>query len=167
MAKLRGLAPKRRRCVAAINQAHGKKIITATSGHVAIAEQLVNLGYAFWAGEIGKKTAAKLIVGFCETDFGRTITPEPKPAKPTKSKSDNFLRSWEWTELRYRVMQKYGRKCMCCGASPSDGKTVINVDHIKPRHTHPELKLDFENLQVLCHECNKGKGAWDTTDFRS
>ena len=55
---------------------------------------------------------------------------------------------------------------MCCGATPDDGVTVICVDHIKPRHTHPALALDPANLQVLCGVCNQGKGAWDTTDFR-
>jgi len=54
---------------------------------------------------------------------------------------------------------------MCCGATPDDGAKIC-VDHIKPRHTHPELKLERSNLQVLCYDCNKGKGAWDQTDWR-
>lgn len=100
---------------------------------------------------------------------GKSLDIDSKPKQPRKSakkKKEDFLTSWEWTTLRYKVIQKYGRKCMCCGASPDDGSTVINVDHIKPRHTHPELSLDINNLQVLCHHCNKGKGAWDNTDFR-
>ncbi len=80
-------------------------------------------------------------------------------------KSDEFLTSWEWTKLRYIVIQKYGRKCLCCGLTPADG-IKINVDHIKARSTHPELALEESNLQVLCNLCNKGKGAWDSTDFR-
>lgn len=43
----------------------------------------------------------------------------------------------------------------------------MNVDHIKPRKLFPELALDPDNLQVLCHECNHGKGNWDMTDFRA
>ena len=78
----------------------------------------------------------------------------------------DFLDSWEWTTLRYNTLNRYGRRCMCCGATPKDKVTVINVDHIKPRHTHPQLALDPNNLQVLCSSCNKRKGAWDTTDFR-
>ena len=42
----------------------------------------------------------------------------------------------------------------------------MNVDHIKPRKKYPELALDKSNLQVLCEECNHGKGNWDETDWR-
>jgi 5-methylcytosine-specific restriction endonuclease McrA len=54
---------------------------------------------------------------------------------------------------------------MCCGATPQTG-AVMNVDHIKPRKTYPELALSVENLQILCGECNHGKGNWNTTDWR-
>lgn len=48
-----------------------------------------------------------------------------------------------------------------------DGNPVrIVVDHIKPISKHWHLRLDPDNLQVLCNDCNKGKGAWDETDYR-
>ena len=31
----------------------------------------------------------------------------------------------------------------------------------------PQLALDVDNLQILCHECNHGKGNWDMTDWRT
>lgn len=82
-----------------------------------------------------------------------------------------FYDSWEWKKARYQVLQRYGATCMLCGAGRGDvsldGKPVkIDVDHIKPLSKHWELRLDPLNLQVLCHDCNKGKGAWDTTDYR-
>jgi 5-methylcytosine-specific restriction endonuclease McrA len=64
-----------------------------------------------------------------------------------------------------RVLLRRGALCECCGARPPDVR--INVDHIKPRRTHPELALDEANLQVLCEDCNHGKGSWDTTDWRA
>ena len=79
--------------------------------------------------------------------------------------SDAFLWTYEWRQLRMKVLKKYGPRCQCCGASASDG-TKICVDHIKPRRKHPELALDFDNLQVLCDDCNHGKGSWDMTDWR-
>ncbi len=80
--------------------------------------------------------------------------------------SDDFLNSFEWRKLRLVALKKYGRKCLCCGATPETG-AVMNVDHIKPRKFYPELALDINNLQVLCHECNHGKGNWDETDWRA
>ena len=82
-----------------------------------------------------------------------------------KKKIDNFLQSFEWRKLRMVALKKYGPRCQCCGATPATG-AIMNVDHIKPRKLFPELSLDIDNLQILCHECNHGKGNWDTTDWR-
>jgi hypothetical protein len=82
-----------------------------------------------------------------------------------KKKIDTFLQSYEWRKLRMVALKKYGPRCQCCGATPATGAT-INVDHIKPRKLFPELALEIDNLQILCHECNHGKGNWDTTDWR-
>lgn len=73
-----------------------------------------------------------------------------------------FLDSQEWLTLRYQILLKYGRKCMCCNTTEGE----IHVDHIKPRSKYPELALDPDNLQVLCKACNLGNLAWDETDFR-
>lgn len=40
------------------------------------------------------------------------------------------------------------------------------VDHIKPVRKYWHLRLDPDNLQVLCADCNRAKGNWDETDFR-
>lgn len=90
---------------------------------------------------------------------------EPTPKRKKAFFGDPFLDSYEWRSLRMRVLIKFGRRCMCCGATPSDG-VKMHVDHVKPRKTHPELALDESNLQVLCEVCNHGKGNWTTTDFR-
>lgn len=79
--------------------------------------------------------------------------------------SDAFLESFEWRKLRMSILVRYGGRCMACGRSARDG-IIICVDHIKPRKTHPHLALDADNLQILCHECNHGKGNWNSTDWR-
>lgn len=79
--------------------------------------------------------------------------------------SPYFLASPAWRTLRMIVLKKRGTQCECCGAKAPDVR--INVDHIKPRRTHPELALVEANLQVLCEDCNHGKGSWDTTDWRA
>lgn len=78
---------------------------------------------------------------------------------------DKFYESREWRELRYRVLEKHGTACQCCGAGRKTG-AVAHVDHIKPRSRYPELELDFDNLQVLCEACNIGKSNKFDTDWR-
>lgn len=74
----------------------------------------------------------------------------------------SFYLSMEWRVLRYKALIHYGRKCMLCNATNKE----LHVDHIKPISHFPELKLDFNNLQILCKDCNLGKSNKDISDFR-
>lgn len=76
-----------------------------------------------------------------------------------------FYKSREWKRLRYAALARHGRRCLCCGASPTNGTRIV-VDHIKPVRTHPHLRFRLDNLQVLCDACNVGKGSHDRTDWR-
>lgn len=78
---------------------------------------------------------------------------------------DHFLLSREWVAVRMVALERDGGRCACCGRTSGDGIT-INVDHIKPRRRYPELALTADNLQVLCNECNQGKGNRFQTDWR-
>ncbi len=96
---------------------------------------------------------------------------KPKPASPSVSLKQAFYESWEWATLRMKVLKANGGRCECCGAGAHDmtvgGDPVrLQVDHIKPISKFWELRLEASNLQVLCAECNRGKGAWDATDWR-
>ncbi len=98
---------------------------------------------------------------------GKKFAPSPNNPKSTKS----FYASWEWRTLRLEVLKTFGHRCQACGAAAGDmtvgGSPVrIVVDHIKPISRFWHLRLDRSNLQVLCDECNMGKGAWDQTDYR-
>jgi len=108
-----------------------------------------------------------------ETEFRRAKRPahwHPSKRREASSRhnvnSDAFLLSFEWRQLRMKVLKARGARCECCGFSAKDG-VKIHVDHIKSRRRHPELALDITNLQVLCEVCNHGKGAWDETDWRA
>ena len=79
--------------------------------------------------------------------------------------SPDFYSSQEWLEVRYKVLSQYGASCMLCNATRFDG-VKLHVDHILPRSKHPDLALDFYNLQVLCEHCNVGKSNKDDQDFR-
>lgn len=80
--------------------------------------------------------------------------------------SDAFLSTFEWRALRMQALTLHGAKCQCCGATPATG-AVMHVDHIKPRKFFPALALKLDNLQILCGECNQGKGNWNHTDWRT
>lgn len=95
----------------------------------------------------------------------KTTAPRPVKVAGVDVASDAFLSTFEWRKVRMEALKKYGPRCQCCGATPADG-AVMNVDHIKPRKKWPSLALDVNNLQILCHECNHGKGNWDDTDWR-
>jgi hypothetical protein len=59
--------------------------------------------------------------------------------------SREFLDTYEWAQVRYQVLLKYRDKpCMACGRGPKQG-VWLNVDHIKPRKTHPHLALSVDN----------------------
>lgn len=74
----------------------------------------------------------------------------------------NFYESNEWLKLRYEVIKKYDRRCMVCFRT----NISLHVDHIKPRSKYPSLALVESNLQVLCRDCNLGKGNRDEIDWR-
>lgn len=90
--------------------------------------------------------------------------PKKQSYKEYLEESHRFLSSFEWKRLRMQAFNTYGNRCQCCGADART--TTLNVDHIKPRYTHPELQLDINNLQILCSDCNKGKGNWLVKDYR-
>jgi hypothetical protein len=78
----------------------------------------------------------------------------------------DFYESREWQRLRYDILRRSRGCCELCGVR-SGPHVILQVDHIKPRSKHPELALEPSNLQVLCRTCNMGKGARDSTDWRT
>ena len=82
--------------------------------------------------------------------------------------ADVFYRSHRWRRARTDALEgnreRYGAlTCECCLTA---GHGQWHVDHIRPRSSHPELALDPANLQVLCADCNLGKGLRYATDWR-
>lgn len=93
-----------------------------------------------------------------------------KPPAKTEPKShfqtEEFYQSWEWKRCRYDFIKDRERRCQCCGNTPAQGARIV-VDHIKPLRKYWDLRLDHNNLQLLCDDCNKGKGSRDETDWRA
>jgi len=59
--------------------------------------------------------------------------------------------------VRYRVLVRDRFRCVICGASPAKDLSVeLHIDHIVPWSKGGSSSED--NLRVLCHRCNLGKG---------
>lgn len=61
----------------------------------------------------------------------------------------------QWTD----VLDRYGRKCLACGAAEN-----ITMDHVVPLIKHGQH--DPTNVQPLCATCNASKGT-KTIDYRA
>ncbi len=57
--------------------------------------------------------------------------------------------------LRYHVLKRDGFQCVLCGNSGRDAR--LEIDHIVPVAAGGNSTKD--NLQTLCFDCNRGKGA--------
>jgi 5-methylcytosine-specific restriction endonuclease McrA len=80
---------------------------------------------------------------------------ERRRARPEEIR--RFYQSAAWKRLRYQHLSR-SPFCLACGRSGRDGARM-NVDHIKPLHSHWHLRLHPGNLQTLCALCNHGKGG--------
>lgn len=68
--------------------------------------------------------------------------------------SARIISSKRWQALRLNAKRRDGFRCVECGAA---GR--LEVDHIQPVRTHPELAFELSNLQCLCPRCHARKTA--------
>jgi|GEM_PF-363606 len=66
--------------------------------------------------------------------------------------SKKITRTKRWAALRVQALRRDGFRCVQCGA-----RGRLEIDHIKPVRTHPELSFDLANLQSLCPSCHTRK----------
>jgi len=65
----------------------------------------------------------------------------------------------KWLMLKSKII--YERKCCeVCGSIK-----LLQVHHILPRSSNPELALDIENLMLLCKDCHKKIHSEDKYNF--
>ncbi|MEE9592783.1 MAG: HNH endonuclease [Thermoplasmata archaeon] len=88
-----------------------------------------------------------------------------------------------WGFVRREILKRDAHTCQICGVTKKqlsashleavrrrirEGKRnpdrrwvdyQLEVDHIKPVKTHPDLEFDRANLRVLCHPCHVAHGA--------
>jgi 5-methylcytosine-specific restriction enzyme A len=57
-----------------------------------------------------------------------------------------------WQVLRHQILERDGWKCRSCGE-----RRRLEIDHVRPVRTHPELSFEPRNLQALCGPCHSRK----------
>ena len=86
-------------------------------------------------------------------------------SKYSRTNAEILYNSPEWQKLRYFVLKRDNGICQLCGRGRKDG-VVLHVDHIVPLSVDWSKRLDPNNLQTLCEDCNLGKSNKDCIDWR-
>ncbi len=108
----------------------------------------------------------KLVRGWIRdriNEINNQPSPSPKTAKKRNPTCQSTSKSTEIEKpsryipagIRVDVLNRDGYKCVFCGRSSQE--TRLEIDHIFPFSQGGSNKLD--NLQTLCIDCNRGKGA--------
>ena len=83
-----------------------------------------------------------------------------------------FYSSRLWRALRYRALKENASRhggvptCEVCAARRGPG-AVMHVDHSEPLSKNWDRRLDPTNVQIMCDDCNLGKGNRDQIDWRA
>lgn len=76
--------------------------------------------------------------------------------KPPPRERDPFLDSRPWRAMsKAKLMETPW--CEHCLKNSGAYISAMDVDHVKPRHTYPQLALVYANLQSLCGACHLAK----------
>ena len=139
----------------------------SVNGKGATRELLLSWG-VLWPPPKGWKKKLLRIADEASAPPPQRLRDEAPKTRKTRGAAKNFYQTAAWKRARFAAFEHYGRRCMCCGWHPDMGGTnYLVVDHIASRRLRPDLELERSNLQVLCNECNLGKGSYSRTDFRA
>ena len=101
-------------------------------------------------------------------DAERAAIEARRARKPARFDKQRFYSSRAWRALRYATLHKncerYG--VLTCEVCRSIGGP-FHCDHIEPLSKAWGRRLDPTNVQVMCGDCNLGKGNRDQIDWRS
>lgn len=70
-------------------------------------------------------------------------------------------RTPEYLIWREKIFSKYGRICHYCGST-----NRLEVDHLWPYSLWPNLALNPNNGQILCHECHKKTFTYSLRNYK-
>ena len=80
-----------------------------------------------------------------------------------RESSDNYKFSGtKWGNVRKHVLVRDNYECQDCGFTE---KAIMQVDHILPKSTHPELMYKSENCITLCPNCHARKTVSEKSEL--
>lgn len=76
--------------------------------------------------------------------------------------TDLLYKTWEWQELREKILLRDHYECQRCDGHNGLGKPIKRikltkantVHHIQEVRDRPDLMMEESNLISLCHECH-------------
>lgn len=77
-----------------------------------------------------------------------------KPRKPLKVRGKRTKEYDKWRrDIAVPYLDKtFSHQCSNCGRTDQ-----LDIDHIKSRGAHPELRMELSNIQWLCRPCHQLK----------
>lgn len=99
------------------------------------------------------KCDKKLMIKFFEKPTSLICDKCKRKSKRVKKQSSkSYIIKAKTKELRLQILERDNHRCQKCGVS--DEEKVLHLSHVYTKGAHPELRLDPDNVKMLCHKCH-------------
>lgn len=93
------------------------------------------------------------LIKFFEKPTSRKCDDCKRKAKRVKKRtSKRYILGNKLKSLREETIQRDNHQCQKCGVK--DTQKVLHLSHVYTQGAHPELRLDPDNVKMLCHKCH-------------
>jgi hypothetical protein len=153
-----GLLPRKERNVPAAALFDNLKLVWIANGRQPVYRDMgappsQYHGSTYLARFGGWRSALEQFVAEVADEEHCFLSSETEPPRsPSHGTRDPSL------SLRFQVLKRDNFRCVACGRSPATvAGLVLEIDHIRPWSSGG--RTIPSNLQTLCFDCNRGKGA--------
>ena len=68
---------------------------------------------------------------------------------------------WNKTYIRQTLLRLSNKKCAYCECYIAEESKYMEVDHFRPKSSHPDKVVQWDNLLPSCKRCNVNKWSYD------